>query len=42
VTCVLNGMRVPRYVDDALAVLRWEPLDDAMPVYERMRTITLP
>jgi hypothetical protein len=39
VTCVLNGMRSPHYVDDALAVLRWEPLRDAMLVYDRMKTV---
>jgi hypothetical protein len=39
VTCVLNGMRSPHYVDDALAVLRWDPLRDAMLVYDRMKTV---
>ena len=27
VTCVLNGMRTPHYVDNALAILNWKPLD---------------
>ena len=39
VTCVLNGMRTPRYVDDALAILRWEPFKDVFLVYERLKTI---
>jgi uncharacterized protein YyaL (SSP411 family)/aryl-alcohol dehydrogenase-like predicted oxidoreductase len=39
VTCVLNGMRAPHYVDDALAVLRWEPLQDAMLLYGRMNAV---
>ncbi|MEW6543545.1 MAG: aldo/keto reductase [Nitrospirota bacterium] len=34
VSCVLNGMRTPAYVEDSLAVLRWEPLPDVRPVYE--------
>ncbi len=42
VTCVLNGMRTPSYVGDALAVLRWEPLKDVRPVYETVKTIAFP
>jgi uncharacterized protein len=38
VTCVLNGMRTPAYVDDSLEVLRWEPLPNARSVYEALRT----
>jgi len=34
VTSVLNGMRTPAYVDDALQILRWEPLSDSRRVYE--------
>jgi len=34
-TCVLVGMRTPSYVEDALAVLRWEPLTDVRSIYER-------
>jgi hypothetical protein len=33
VTSVLNGMRVPAYVDDALQILRWEPLADPQRLY---------
>jgi aryl-alcohol dehydrogenase-like predicted oxidoreductase len=35
VTAVLNGMRSPAYVDDALQILRWEPFTDAQRVYAR-------
>ena len=35
VTAVLNGMRSPAYVDDALQILRWEPFRDAQRVYAR-------
>jgi uncharacterized protein len=38
VTCVLNGMRTPHYVDDALAILRWEPFKDSIRAYEQMKT----
>jgi aryl-alcohol dehydrogenase-like predicted oxidoreductase len=39
VTCVLNGMRTPHYVDDTLAMLKWEPLKDVIQVYERMNAL---
>jgi len=39
VTCVLNGMRTPHYVDDTLALLKWEPSKDVIQVYERMSTV---
>jgi hypothetical protein len=39
VTCVLNGMRTPRYADDALTVLRWERFTDAGAVYETVKTV---
>ncbi len=42
VTCVLNGMRTPAYVDDALEVLRWEPLTNFGSLYEKARTIAFP
>jgi uncharacterized protein len=42
VTCVLNGMRTPAYVDDALDVLRWEPLANVRPLYEQAKTIAFP
>lgn len=41
VTCVLNGMRTPAYVDDALAILRWRPLEDVGTVYERVKSLAL-
>ena len=41
VTSVLNGMRTPPYVDDALAVLGWEPLKDARSLYEKIKTVTI-
>jgi aryl-alcohol dehydrogenase-like predicted oxidoreductase len=34
VTCVLNGMRSPAYVDDSLAVMGWEPLTGVTQVFE--------
>jgi hypothetical protein len=34
VTSVLNGMRTPAYVDDSLAILRWDPLPDVRRIYE--------
>jgi len=33
VTCVLNGMRTPHYVDDSLAVLGWTPLPSPRNVF---------
>ena len=36
VACVLNGMRSPAYVDDSLAVMRWEPLTGVRQVFENM------
>ena len=34
VTSVLNGMRSPAYVEDALQILRWEPLRDPRRIYD--------
>ena len=42
VTCVLNGMRTPSYVEDALAVLRWEPLHNVRAVYEKVKGVAFP
>ncbi|HKC95384.1 MAG TPA: hypothetical protein VKB81_15310, partial [Nitrospira sp.] len=39
VSCVLNGMRSGRYVDDSIAVLGWEPLKEPGAVYERVEEI---
>ena len=37
VTCVLNGMRSPAYVDDSMAVMGWEPLKEVREVFEAMK-----
>jgi len=37
VSCVLNGMRTPAYVDDSLGILPWPALPDAVAVYEALR-----
>ena len=37
VTVTLLGMRRPRYVDDALAVLSWSPMSDVETVYRAYR-----
>jgi uncharacterized protein YyaL (SSP411 family)/aryl-alcohol dehydrogenase-like predicted oxidoreductase len=39
VTCVLNGMRTPDYVDDSLGVLPWPPLDDVFSIYRAIQRI---
>ncbi|HEX6727721.1 MAG TPA: aldo/keto reductase [Nitrospira sp.] len=39
VTCVLNGMRTPKYVEDSLAILTWEPITDTRPIYEEAMTL---
>ncbi len=39
VTCVLNGMRVPQYVQDSLTILQWEPIRDTRPIYEAALTL---
>lgn len=41
VTCVLNGMRTPAYVEDSLAVLRWIPLPDIRAIYESVTRLQL-
>ena len=41
VTCVLNGMRTPAYVDDSLAVLSWAPLRDVRAIYESVKRLPL-
>jgi uncharacterized protein len=38
VSSVLNGMRTPQYVNDALAVLRWEPLVNPTVIYQKARS----
>ncbi len=37
VTCVLNGMRTPAYVQDSLEVLGWPLLPDVRKVYEAVK-----
>jgi hypothetical protein len=37
VSSVLNGMRTPGYVDDALGILAWPPLKEPLAVYEAVR-----
>ena len=39
VTCVLNGMRTPKYVEDSLAVLNWRPISETYPIYEGAKTL---
>jgi aryl-alcohol dehydrogenase-like predicted oxidoreductase len=39
VTCVLNGMRAPKYVEDSLAILKWEPITDTRPIFEEVMTL---
>lgn len=41
VTCVLNGMRTPRYVEDTLSVLKWEPLKETSSIYESVTKLAL-
>jgi len=40
VSCVLNGMRTSRYVEDSMAVMGWEPLKEPGAVYERVKQFT--
>jgi hypothetical protein len=35
-------MRRPRYVDDSLAVLRWEPLSEVRALYEKVKEVVFP
>ncbi len=41
VTCVLNGMRRPEYVEDSLAIMRWTALPDVRPIYESVKQSVL-
>jgi predicted aldo/keto reductase-like oxidoreductase len=36
ITCVLNGMRSPTYVDDSLAIMGWEPLTEVLRVFNAL------
>ncbi len=40
VTCTLNGMRTSAYVEDSLAILRWEPLPNVRRIYETIKEST--
>jgi hypothetical protein len=40
VACVLTGMRSTAYVEDALAVLGWEPVSAVRPIYQRLKEVT--
>ena len=40
VTCVLNGMRSPEHVTDALGILSWEPLTEPQPIFLAIATAT--
>jgi hypothetical protein len=42
VSCVLNGMRRPVYVDDSLGILAWPPLPDVLSVYQAAQSLRLP
>ena len=38
VTCVLNGIRKPEYVDDACTILKWKALPRAHVIFESLRS----
>ena len=38
VTCVLNGIRTPDYVEDSLTILGWEPLHKTRAIFEGMQS----
>ena len=39
VSCVLNGMRRPSYVEDALGILEWDPVEPVHPIYQKIRDL---
>ena len=41
VSCVLNGMRTPAYVDDSLGILPWPPLAQVVPIYQAAQGLRL-
>ncbi|MCP9469123.1 MAG: DUF255 domain-containing protein [Nitrospira sp.] len=41
VTCVLNGMRTPHYVDDSLEILKWERFSGSRAVYQRLKSMSI-
>ncbi|GKS58491.1 hypothetical protein YTPLAS18_20180 [Nitrospira sp.] len=42
VTCVLNGMRSPAYVQDSMTILHWSLLPHPVSVYEKLEQLALP
>jgi hypothetical protein len=41
VTCVLNGIRHPLYVEDSLTILQWEPLSQPRKLFETIHSVPL-
>jgi hypothetical protein len=41
VSCILNGMRTPRYVKDSLGILAWSPLAQVLPIYQAVQGLSL-
>jgi len=41
VSCVLNGMRTPSYVDDSLGILPWSPITPVVPIYQAVQSLKL-
>jgi aryl-alcohol dehydrogenase-like predicted oxidoreductase len=41
VSCILNGMRTPAYVDDSLGILPWPPLAQVVPIYQAAQGLRL-
>ena len=39
VTCVLNGIRTPDYVEDSLTILGWEPMHKTRAIFEGMQAL---
>jgi predicted aldo/keto reductase-like oxidoreductase len=39
VTAVLNGMRTPAYVEDAVAIMEWPALEETEEVYKAVGAI---
>jgi aryl-alcohol dehydrogenase-like predicted oxidoreductase len=42
VSCVLNGMRTPSYVNDSLGILAWPPLSEVVSIYQAVQVLKLP
>ena len=39
VTCVLNGMRTPAYVEDSLGILTWPPVGDVTSIFDASKKV---